>query len=96
VTTPDHARRAELISRYGKPGQGSKAEAVERLSLDVSPDDIYVGLYRDQMAADGWLAANLEDHGHPSLGSYPLEDGRVVGVLDLRPALRRARGDDPC
>jgi len=59
----------------------------------VTADDVYASVYRDQAAADAWADANLVHNGHPTLAKVPLPDGRVIGILDLRPALRRARGE---
>ena len=87
------ARRDRLIEQHGVP---------ERIDLDaalgmigrpagVTPDDVWASIYRDAAAADAWLGSNLEHHGHPTLGRHQLPDGRVVGVLDLRPQLAAVR-----
>jgi len=94
------ARRAGLQERHGQPEPiaASDALALARASLvpveaDVTADDVYASIYRDAAAADAWLASDLKHHGHPALARVPLPDGRVVGILDLRPALERARRD---
>ncbi len=87
-------RQERMFRRYGKPEQVSELAAWELLHPDdVSPAEICAFRYRDQEAADAYAASNLEHYGHPSLGTVRLEDGTVIGVLDLRPALRRARGE---
>jgi hypothetical protein len=93
-------RRARLIEQHGMPEHisGSDALALARTSqVHVDPaataDDVHANIYRDAAAADAWLESNLTHHGHPALARVPLPDGRVVGILDLRPALERAKGE---
>jgi hypothetical protein len=92
------ARRVRLTDRYGTPESisGSDALAMAMTALipvdpTVTADDIWAAVYRDDTAADGWAEANLTYNGHPTLAKVPLPDGRVVGILDLRPALQCAR-----
>jgi len=59
----------------------------------VAADDTYASIYRDDAAAEAWMDSNMENHGYPTLARVTLPDGRVVGILDLRPALDRARRD---
>ena len=94
------ARHADLKARHGlpEPISASDALALARASLvpvdpAVTAGDVYAGIYRDMPAAEAWLDSDLENHGYPSLARVPLPDGRVVGILDLRPALDRARRD---
>lgn len=93
------ARQRELIERYGMPvpiaGPDALAKAfLARVEYDVTAlaSDVFASIYRDAEAADAWLAANLEHNGHPALARVPLPDGRVIGILDLRPAVSRAAG----
>jgi hypothetical protein len=90
------ARTARLTGQYGKPGSmpPSDALALARNALvPVDPtataDDIWASVYRDDAAADGWLESNRVHHGHPTLAKVPLPDGRVVGILDLRPEMKK-------
>jgi hypothetical protein len=92
------ARRARLTEAYGKPERISAHDAAVLAATANIPvsggpteDDIVAHIYRDNAAADGWLDSNLLNHGHPTLAKVPLLDGRVVGILDLRPALKRLR-----
>jgi hypothetical protein len=91
-------RQARLIAAHGTPENisGDSALALARTSripLDpvVTADDVHAFIYRDAEAAEGWGEANRVHNGIPTLARVPLPDGRVVGILDLRPALRRAR-----
>jgi hypothetical protein len=100
ATAERKARQAALIEQHGMPVHisGSDALALARTAqVHVDPaataDDVYASIYRDAAAADAWLQANLTYHGHPALAKVPLPDGRVVGILDLRPALERAEGE---
>jgi hypothetical protein len=99
-----HARRERLASQYGMPEpiRASTALALARnasaltvveaaTSAYVNADDVHASIYRDDAAADAWLESNLVHNGHPVLAKVPLPDGRVVGIMDLRPALKRAR-----
>lgn len=91
------ARTARLTALYGKPEHMNEAEAIALAALgaDVTPGDVYASVYRDGEAADAFAASNLAHHGHPTLAKVQLPDGRVVGILDLRPSLERfARGED--
>lgn len=95
----DHdARRARLIEQHGEPEHisASDALALARTALvpvevGVTADDIWASIYRDDAAAAAWLESNRVHHGHPALAKVPLPDGRVVGILDLRPELERVR-----
>jgi hypothetical protein len=96
------ARRDRLIEQYGMPERiaASDALALARtalvpVDLAATADDVYASIYRDDAAADGWLASNLEHYGHPALAKVPLPDGRVVGILDLRPSLKRMKEEGP-
>jgi len=92
------ARRIRLTDRHGTPESISGSDALAmamtaRVPVDptVTADDIWAAIYRDNAAADGWGEANLTYNGHPTLAKVPLPDGRVIGILDLRPALHRAK-----
>lgn len=84
-------RQLSLIKQHGKPERIDLDEALWAIGrpTGVTAADVWASIYRDSDAADAWMKSNLEHHGHPELGRKTLEDGRVVGVLDLRPALRR-------
>jgi hypothetical protein len=89
-------RRDRLTAEHGQPVAfpASDALALAMTALipvdpAVTADDIYASVYRDEEAADAWLESNLTHYGHPALAKVPLPDGRFVGILDLRPALRR-------
>jgi hypothetical protein len=90
------ARRAALAAEHGvpEPLAGSDALALARavggpIDPSVTAGDVYASVYRDEAAADAWAESNLVHYGHPSLAKVPLPDGRVVGILDLRPALEK-------
>ena len=92
---------AELREKYdGHVRVVDAGEPLRRLGLreTVHPRDAVACLYPSQEACDEFAAANLEHHGHPSLGSYAT-DGGVMGVTDLRHALPRLTDptlpDDP-
>lgn len=91
------ARTARLTGVFGKPEDIDAAAALALAAAcgaadpAVNPDDVMAHVYRDGTAADGWLESNCEHHGHPTLAKVPLPDGRVVGILDLRAAFKRAR-----
>jgi len=92
------ARRAALTLEHGKPESiaASDALALARTALvpvdpAVTADDVFASIYRDDAAADAWAESNRVHYGHPVLAKVPLPDGRVVGILDLRPALERSR-----
>jgi hypothetical protein len=94
----DRTRRAELEARFGKPEGISPSDALALavaacVPVDprVTADDVFASIYRDDAAADAWGQSNRVFHGHPTLAKVPLPDGRVVGILDLRPALDRMR-----
>jgi hypothetical protein len=87
-----------LIQRYRTPDPVDPAvaltlaRALGTLAVpDVPAGDTCAYIYRDGEAADAWLEFNLVHRGHPALAKVTLPDGRVVGILDLRPALGRAR-----
>ena len=92
------ARAARLTAEHGTPehisasGALALAEAA-RVAVDpsVTADDIYASVYLDDAAAGAWGESNRVHNGIPTLATVPLPDGRVVGILDLRPALERAR-----
>lgn len=95
------ARRAALTMEHGKPGHLSPSDALalaKTAGVPVDPrvtaDDVFAGVYRDEAAADAWAESNRVHYGHPSLAKVPLPDGRVVGILDLRPALERSRNEE--
>jgi len=91
-------RRAQLTERHGKPVHYPEADALALanaagIPVDPTavPDDLYASVYRDDEAAAAWLESNMTHQGHPAFAKVPLPDGRVVGILDLRPAMARAR-----
>ena len=91
----DAERRAELIKHHGQPDVIAADTALglardEGLADGVTPDQVHAAIYRDKAASDAWLESNRVHHGHPALARFELPDGRVVGILDLRPALARA------
>lgn len=92
------ARQAQLAAEHGMPEHISSADALAlaRTALvpvdaSVTANDIYASIYRDDTAADAWMESNRIHHGHPALAKVPLPDGRMVGILDLRPALAKLR-----
>lgn len=94
----DLANARELAAQHGAPETISAADALTWAVIEgipvppaVTADDIRASIYRNDTAADAWLDSNRVN-GHPTLAMVPLPDGRVVGILDLRPALERARG----
>jgi hypothetical protein len=94
----DKARQERLIAEHGDPESIGPSDALALaatglvpIAADVTSDDIWASIYRDTPAADAWMNANLVHHGHPELERAPLPDGRVVGILDLRPSLERSR-----
>jgi antitoxin (DNA-binding transcriptional repressor) of toxin-antitoxin stability system len=98
ATTTHALTRWELAEKYGQPEHFSEAEALRMLGrTDVSPGVVYASRYRDREAAEAYAAANLEHHGHPSLGMIYLAgegwggDEGWVGVIDLRPAIEKLK-----
>lgn len=96
-----NARRDALIAEHGKPEKIADADALAQAAatqVSVDPtataEDVYASIYRDAAAADAWLEANLTYYGHPALARVPLADGRVIGILDLRPAFKRMQLED--
>jgi len=92
------ARRDRLIEQHGKPEPISNADALALamtalvpVEAAVTADQVYASIYRDEAAADAWMASNAEHQGIPSLAKAPMPDGRVVGILDLRPLLAKTR-----
>jgi hypothetical protein len=89
VINPD-----ELAEQYGKPVNVRPYDALvmamnapQPVTLHINGTDILARTYRDPEAADAWLA----QADHPVLATVPLADGTVLGILDLRPALRAAK-----
>lgn len=92
------ARYLAMAARYGRPETVRPYDALlmamnapQPVTLHVSGNEVHASIYRDQAAADAYAAANLEYHGHPTLAQVTLADGRVLGILNLRPALKAAR-----
>ena len=92
------ARRSRLIGRYGEPERIDAADALAlanaaRVPVDPTAAvvDLWASIYRCDVAADAWLESNRVHNGVPTLAKVPLGDGRVIGILDLRPALARSR-----
>jgi len=87
------ARRNALAALHGIPEVIDPTDALELAGITVvTADEVYASVYRDAAAADAWMGANLTQYGHPALARVPLADGRVIGILDLRPALRKLEG----
>ena len=86
----------ELIYTYGQPEVFDTAEALRLLALDeaIHPHDAIACTYPSQEAADAFDATNQVVHGHPPTLHLTLADGRVLGLIDLRPALARF-GQEP-
>ena len=90
-----HARRARLTGQHGKPESISPSDALALAVTALVPvdprvtaDDVYAFIYRDGEAADAWAESNRVHNGIPTLAKVPLPDGRVVGILDLRPGAK--------
>jgi hypothetical protein len=90
------ARRDRLTAEHGQPVAIAASDALAMAMTALIPvdptvtaDDAWASIYRDEDAADAWLESNLVHNGHPALAKVPLPDGRVIGILDLRPALAR-------
>jgi hypothetical protein len=97
-TAGQKARTARLTAEHGTPEHLSASGALAlaaaaHLPVDprVTADDVYASVYLDDAAADAWGESNRVHHGLPTLATVPLPDRRVVGILDLRPSLERAR-----
>jgi hypothetical protein len=96
------ARRDRLTAEYGLPAAIAAGDALALAMAALIPvdptataDDVWASIYRDEDAADAWLESNLVHNGHPALAKVPLPDRRVIGILDLRPALARyAKGEE--
>jgi hypothetical protein len=91
-------RRVRLEDRYGHPEQIAASDALASAMTALIPvdpavtaNDVCAFVYRDDEAADGWAESNRVHNGVPALAKVPLADGRVVGILDLRPAMQHAR-----
>ena len=88
MSEEDDTRREYMWERYGCPETVDAEAALVELGItDVNPREVHAFRYRDQEAAQAYAEANLEHHGHPTLGTYPVKTGEVVGVLDLRAAI---------
>lgn len=92
------ARQARLIEQHGNAESISDGDALALaraagagISPDVTAYDVHASIYRDDTAAGAWLESNRVHHGHPTLARVLLDDGRVLGILDLRPELAKAR-----
>jgi hypothetical protein len=82
------ARREQMWATYGQPKTTDAASALEALGItDAMPSQVHAFVYRDREAAEAYAAANLEHHGVSMLGTYELDTGEVVGVLDFRPQI---------
>jgi len=96
VDIPDPAvRRAALTERYGAPEPISASDAIALAAaagiiVTAPVNGLWASIYRDAEAAGAWGESNLVHNGHPTLKTVPLPDGRVIGLLDLRPAQERA------
>jgi hypothetical protein len=93
------AWRDGFTAQHGMPEQVSAADALALASaagVPIDPTatagDTWASIYRDHAVADAWLESNRVHHGHPTLAKVPLPDGRVIGILDLRPAMERMTG----
>lgn len=91
------ARHAALVAEHGKPEHMPTADALDLarssgagISPYVTAPEVHASVYRDDAAADAYLESDRVHYGHPTLARVPLGDGRVLGILDLRPALRQA------
>jgi hypothetical protein len=92
VPAEHKARQAQLIEQHGTPEHiGRQSALVIARVTGVNPDETYAHVYRDEAAADAWLGANWDNYGHPTLARVALPDGRVLGILDLRPALAKEK-----
>jgi len=98
VREASRVRRQNLIEAHGAAEWIADADALALAAAAgvqadpaVTANDVYASIYRDDAAADAYVKSNLAHHGHPTLAKVPLPDGRVLGILDLRPALERAR-----
>lgn len=99
MSTPESTaqRRERLTAEHGKPEYIDPVDALSYASYrglphpEVTAAEVYAFIYRDMAAAEAWGEANLTQHGHPTLARVPLDDGRVIGIIDLRPALKRMR-----
>lgn len=88
MSEEDDTRREYMWERYGRPGTVDAGTALGALGITgVSPREVCAFRYRDQEAAEAYAVSNLEHHGHPTLGSYTIETGEVIGVLDIRAAI---------
>lgn len=92
-------RRAVLAGEHGgmpksiTPSDALAAANATHVPVDqtATADDVYAFIYRNKAAADAWGESNLTYNKVPTLAQVPLPDGRVIGILDLRPALKRFR-----
>jgi hypothetical protein len=98
VSESQRERQERLTAQFGKPERIAPSDALAAaftagvpVDQRVTAGDVFAAIYRDAAAAAGWAAANLEHHGHPPLATVPLPDGRAIGIIDLRPAIERAR-----
>ena len=92
---PEKLPQGERILWQGAPDALALARAaLVPVDPTAAADDIYASIYRDEAAADAWLASNLEHNGYPALARVPLPDGRVVGILDLRTGMKHAKEEN--
>lgn len=93
------ARRYYLAAKHGgmpesiSPSDALALAATAGVPLDsaATADDVWASIYPNEAAADAWGESNLVNNGHPTLAKVPLPDGRVVGILDLRPEMEKSR-----
>lgn len=100
VIAPEYRAEYErLIEQHGQPEGISPSGALAlaataRVPVDpgLTADDVFASIYRDDAAADAYEDSGRVHHaGYPTLAKFPLPDGRVVILTDLRPTSRLAQ-----
>jgi hypothetical protein len=79
--------RLDRIAKYGYPERADAGDALRAVGKrgEIHPDNVCAFTYATREAADAFAAANLQDSGYPSAGIIQQDDGRWLGVVDLRP-----------
>lgn len=83
---------AELRAKYPTTRSYDRAAACLLLDLGELTDYLFAYWYPSREAAGEFAAANLEHHGHPTVGTAEA-DGGWVSVIDIGPAIAKMRAE---
>jgi hypothetical protein len=88
----DQRRKAWMFSRYGKPEPFDLDTAVNLARLTdntITRDDICAFTYRDREAFEAYAENNRQINQLGVIGPFDVAGAGLVGVIDLRPAIKR-------